>query len=272
MDALRARVVRRRRLGPALLLLAMIAPTTLRARDADGADRLFDRFIEDGEVISGGWLEGRLFFENWSAGERYGFGPFAAFSLAQDFEFGFAFAGMVADPEIGGSNSGLSDLALYGKVRLMEVPFVLSVGGMMTLPTGDERRGLGLGEASLEGFTGFRWYFDSVTLVANAGLRLNQDTDVPLLEGGFPGPLGATEGEISVLAGGGVIFLLSERWDFTTELAYESRRYRGQDADLRLTMGAAYRVGSAIFRGALTGGLRDGAPDFGLLGGAVLRF
>jgi len=271
MKALRRRIRVSRRILVCLVLLVGFAPAIL-ARDPDGADRLFDGFVQDGEVMSGGWLEGRVFFQNYDTGERYGLGGLAAFTVAQDFEFGMALAGMVADPELGGSHSGLSDIALYGKARLMEVPFVFSVGGLMTLPSGNEDKGLGTGEVSLEGFTGFRWYFDSVVLVANAGLRLNQDADVHLANGGFPdGPEGS-EGKVSGRLGAGFIFLLTERWDFSAEFAYESARYEGLDSDLRLTVGGAYRLGKAIFRGALTAGLSDGAPDIAFIGAAAFRF
>jgi len=276
MKALRRRIRVSRTILAFLVLLVGFAPATL-ARDPDGADRLFDGFVQDGEVLSGGWLEGRVFFQNYDTGERYGLGGLAAFTVAQDFEFGMALAGMVADPELGGSSSGLSDIALYGKARLMEVPFVFSVGGLMTLPSGNEKKGLGTGEVSLEGFTGFRWYFDSVVLVANAGLRLNQDSDVILTNGGFPVPSsvagpGGSEGKVSGRLGAGFIFLLTERWDFSAEFAYESARYESLDSDLRLTVGGAYRLGKAIFRGAFTAGLSDGAPDFAFVGAAAFRF
>lgn len=110
-----------------------------------------------------------------------------------------------------------------------------------------------------------------MTLVANAGFRVNQDADVHLAQGGFPRE-GETEGKVSGRLGAGLLFLHGERWSYQAELSFETKRYEGHDSDLRFTPGVSFRGEHAILRAGLSLGLTDGAPDYALLGSAVLRF
>lgn len=255
-----------------MVTLALFLPGgAALAREVDSDDRLLTQFIQDGEVVAHPWLEGHINFQGWDEGDRAALGGLLAFTLASDFEVGVSFAGMWVDPDGTGSDEGFSDTQVFGKVRLIEKPVVLSVGTVISLPTGDEEDGMGTGEVEMEFFGALRKVYRPMTLVANAGFRVNQDADVHLAQGGFPRD-GETEGKVSGRLGAGLIFLHGERWSYQAELSFETKRYEGHDSDLRFTPGVSFRGEHAILRAGLSLGLTDGAPDYALLGSAVLRF
>ncbi len=258
-----------------MVTLALFFPGGVAlAREVDGDDRLLTQFVKDGEVVAHSWLEGRIDFQGWDEGDRAALGGLLAFTFASDFEVGVTFAGMWVDPDGSGSDEGFSDTQVFGKVRLIEKPVVLSVGTVISLPTGDEDDGRGPGAGEREVFGAIRRAYRPMTLVANAGFRVNQDADVDLLPGGFPsgGSSGETEGKVSFRLGAGLIFLHGERWSSQVELSFETKRYQGHDSDLRFTPGVSFRSDRATLRAGLSLGLTDGAPDYSLLGSAVLRF
>ena len=263
-------------LAAATPLAAQSSPSPSAARQIDGADRLFHHFIQDAAVFPGGWLEGRVLYQDHENGNRSGLGAVLGFNVAQDFEFGFSVAGLRVDPKGQGlsSDHGISDVLVWGKGKIVDTSYTFTVGGSLTLPTGDEGKGLGTGEVDAEGFAAVRKSWDVVTLSATGGMRLNQDPDRPVSNGGFPDPAATEpgEGKVSFLTGVGLLFPLAERWTLIMEFSAESARYARQDSDVRLTGGLAWRQGKFSVRGSATAGLTDGAPDFGLQVGAVLLF
>jgi len=259
----------------AIVVLALFLPRgAALAREVDGDDRLLTQFVEDGEVVNRGWLEGRSSYQGWDDGDRATLGSLMAFTVAGDFEVGLAFAGMWVDPDRGDSDEGFSDTQVFGKVRLIEKPVILSVGTVISIPTGDEDDGMGSGEVDMEFFAAIRKAYRAMALVANGGFRVNQDADVRLSTGGFPRGRsgGETEGEVSGVFGVGLIFLAGERWSYQAELSFESKRYEGHHSDLRFTPGVFFRTARTSLRAGVSIGLTDGAPDYSLLGSAAFRF
>jgi len=244
------------------------------AREVDGDDRLLTQFVKDGDVVAHRWLEGTTEFQSWDNGDRASAGALLAFTLASDFEVGVAFAGNWVDPDGGSSESGFADTQVFGKVRLIEKPVILSVGTVITIPTGDEDEGMGTGELDMEFFGAIRKAYRSMTCVANAGFRVNQDADARLSEGGFAGKQsgGETEGKVSGTLGAGLIFLQGEHWSYQAELSFETKRYRNHDSNLRFIPGVSYRTARASLRAGVAIGLSDAAPDYSLLGSAAWRF
>lgn len=258
-----------------IITFALLAPgSSALAREADGDDRLLMQFVKDGEVVSHVWLEGRAGYQAWNNGDRASLGGLLAFTLASDFEVGMSFAGMWVDPDDGHSDRGFSDTKIFGKVRLIEKPVILSVGAVFSLPTGDEDEGTGTGELDMEFFGALRKGYRSMMLVASAGFHVNQDVDVRLIDGGFVRPRrnGGTEGKVSAVLGAGVIFLPGEHWGYQAEFSFESKRYEGHHSDLRVTPGVSFRTARASLRAGLGIGLGQGAPDYALLASGVWRF
>ena len=240
--------------------------------------RLFQRFIEDGAVTENLWLEGQFRFQSFEDSEVFSISPIIAATFAEDFELGGRIGLVIVDPDDGNSESGFSDLDLWGKVRLTTRPTQLSVGILLDLPAGDEDRSLrlGTGELDVGFFAGLRHDFGAVSLVANAGLRVNQDPDVKekeVLEAiGLTGQSEA-EGDPSLQVGGALLFAMTSRLSGVIETTYETERIDGLGTDFRVTIGCDYRTReTAGFRIGVTGGTGDAAPNFEAIGSLYLLF
>ena len=256
-----------------VVLILLVSSAMGMAREPNGNDRFLDSFLKDGAVLTENWLEGRVSLSHYSGGDAVSVGPLAAFHVAHDFEIGVSADALFLDADGAGSESGFSDMNVFGKVRLIEKPVVLSVGAVFSLPTGDEDNGLGSGELDMEFFAAIRRAYESMAFIAHAGFRVNQDVDVAVGQGGFVSdPDGITEGEVSYLGGAGLLFTSSEHWSYQLEVNFETGRYEHHDSSVRLTPGVSYHRGRAIYRGGVQFGLTDGAPDWALLGGAVMTF
>ncbi len=226
--------------------------------------RLFIRFVEDAAIVPSFWLEGRAQlttnlppYAMGSGGgneaNRLDVGPVFALNVAEDFEFGARISLADRDPEGAASKAGLSDLDLWGKFSIATDPVKFSLGLLLSLPTGSDSKYLGTGETDVEFFGGLRKDFRRLTLVGNAGLRINQDPDFGGLQ---------VEGKTSWLAGAGVLFPVGDRVVLSAEWAFETERYEGLGSDSRLLGGFEYRQNESIrYRLGAGGGLSDGAPD-----------
>jgi len=268
-----------------LPLVALVAPLVAasgvtaqeqtRPARVTGENRLFSRFVEDAALVPSFWLEGRAFYESQQApldpsfstsgeADTFGLGPVFAFNVAEDFEFGGRISYLRRDPDRAGSESGLGDLETWGKLAVVTVPVKVAVGLLVSVPTGDEDKFLGTGETEVEFFTALRKDFSRLTLAANAGVRVNQDAD-------FAGT--RLEGKNSALLGGALLVPVGDRVVLTAELSVETERYDGVKTDSRLLGGFEFRsTSSFMVRGAVGGGLSDGAPEFQMTGGAVWLF
>lgn len=240
--------------------------------------RLFHRFVEDGAVVENLWLEGQFRWESFDDSDVVSLTPVFAATLAEDFELGGRVGILSVDPEDGTTESGFSDLDIWGKIRLTTKPTQLSVGLLLKLPTGDEDKSLrlGTGEMDVEFFAGLRHDFESASLIANAIFRVNQDPDVgdqDVLDSlGLKGQDEA-EGEPSLGLGGGLLFSMTRQLSGILEVSYETERINDLGSDFRVMLGADYRSGDAFgFRGGLTGGAGDSAPELGVIGTAYLLF
>ncbi|PYS95827.1 MAG: hypothetical protein DMF50_07120 [Acidobacteria bacterium] len=226
--------------------------------------RLFQRFVEDAAISSGGWVEGQYQYDNLASGSRHTIGPLIAFKVVPDLGAGLRFGFLDVRPESGPSESGLSDVDLFAKYRLPGPGHGrFALGTLLKLPTANENKGLGTGRSDLELFGAYRADLDAVTLTADAGIRLNGRTDPP-----FP------DTKDSLLAGAGIILPATARVTFVIEGTYESERFKGATSDSRLTVGlqtfGSERRGG--LRGAIAFPLSDGAPDYQVLLGAFLVY
>ena len=114
-------------------------------RSVDNETRLFQRFAEDGAVTENLWLDGQFRFVNGEHADGFSIGPVVAVNIAEDFELGGRISLLSIDPDPGDTETGFSDLDLYGKVRLSTKPNQFAVGVLLKLPTGDEKKQLGTG-------------------------------------------------------------------------------------------------------------------------------
>ena len=225
--------------------------------------RLLKGFVLDGGIQPNVWLEMQWRMETNTPlpggidGTRSYLTGILALGFKDRVEAGLQWGGMALDPDGGNSNSGASDLEVYGKYLLGLAPIDMSVGGLVKIPTANSEELLGSGSVDWEGFVAVRKDFGNIQAVGNLGFRWNGDPDVA-----------GVDGETSLLAGGGVIFGLGKRSSGSLELSYESRRYEGLSSDFRLTPGFMLRLGGrGFFRTAVGIGLSDGAPDMEFIAG-----
>lgn len=262
----------------AVSMVSLAGAQSSRAKAIDNDHRLFQSFIEDGAVSQNGWFEGQYRFQSFEDSRVFSIQPVLAVTFAEDIEVGGRFGLATVDPDRGGTESGFTDLDLYGKIRLTTTPTQISVGILMDLPTGEEDKSLrlGTGELDVAFFGGIRHDFGMVSLVGSAGLRVNQDPEVTdrdvLREAGLRG-VSEAEGETSIKLGGGMLFAMTARLAGQLEVTYETERIDGFGSDLRFTVGGDYRLRESFaVRFAVAVGQGDGAPDYEAIGSTVLLF
>jgi len=234
-------------------------------RTISNENRLFQRFIEDGAVTDGTWLEPQFRYATFDHHDVWSIGPQLAFNIAEDVELGGRIDLETINNNPGGTETGFSDMELYAKVRLTTKPTQFALGALLKLPTGDTDKGLGTGETDVGFFAALRRDFGKMTFVANTGLRITQDPDTA--------PPGALEGEMSVQLGGAALFPLTSKLAGIVEASYETERINGAGTDFRLTVGAEHRYGESFMsRAGLVWGWGRGAPNFQLIVSGVFLF
>jgi len=232
---------------------------------ADRNDRrLFQRFVEDAAVSSGGWAELQYRYTNFSNGSEHFLGPLVAFKIVNNIEGGLRFGFRDVNPDPGSGESGLSDIDLFAKYRFPGGGRGRAALGVLAkVPTADEEKGLGTGKTDLEIFTAWRADLEAVSIVANAGARFNGDPDPPV-----------PPADNSFFLGGALLLPASQALTLVIEATYETERFEGASYDARLTLGLQSRRGQghAGIRGGVAIPLSDGAPDYEVLFGAFLTY
>ena len=148
------------------LVLAGAANAATAAKPTSGDDRLFQMFAEDATIVPNQWWEGSLEF---TSGEYEG--PHenvdvtalmltAALKPVDRLELGgrVGFGNSSADGNAP-DGSGATDLDLWGKWHLGSTGGRAEwvVGGLATVPTGDDTAGLGHDAFDFEGFGAMRY-------------------------------------------------------------------------------------------------------------------
>lgn len=231
---------------------------------ADRNDRrLFQRFVEDAAVSTGGWAELQYRYANLPDGSKHFAGPLVAFKIVNNVEGGLRFGFRDVNPDSGPGGSGLSDIDLFAKYRFPGRRGRAALGALVKLPAADEEEDLGTGKSDLELFAAWRADLEAVSIAANAGVRFNGDPDPPI-----------EPTDNSLLFGGAILLPASPTLTVVIEGTYETERFEGAKDDARLTLGmqSRGRQGRAGFRGAVAIPLSDGAPDYEVILGAFLTY
>jgi len=88
-----------------------------------------------------------------------------------------------------------------------------------------------------------------------------------------PRASGLAAGRTSFLLGGGAVVTVAYSWTFLAEAVFETRRFSGDDPDLRLVPAIEYRPTENLsFRLGASVGLADGSPDQETTLAAVFQF
>lgn len=261
------------RLSLVTLLLAMLSCATAASaqtgstKPTSSADRLFLAFIEDATVVERQWWEGQAATADWDSADVRTISGVVALQPWLDVEVGGRVGFGDTDADSGPDGSGATDLDLWAKYYLgggSDTEF--AVGGVVTIPTGDETAGLGSDAFGVSAFGALRHRLERLILAAHAGLQLNGD-------GRRFNEIGDRDGNNAAQLGVGVIFPFSDSVAGVGELAYRDGRLDGDDDDTRVLGGINWRPGGrGIVRGAIGFGLSDGAPDFQAQIGYAARF
>jgi len=267
----------------ALVLLACLAPLAALAQDAEGSsetppphtnsDRLYLSFIEDADLVDKQWWEGQLVLSDGAYdGEVVAtlIRGVAAFQPWKRIEMGGRLGFGNTDTKSFDNGTGATDLDIWTKYHLgsdaNDTRF--AVGGILTVPTGDDSVGLGTDAFALTLFGSLRYTLPKWTLVAQAGVRFNDD-----------GQIGGEEldGKTSSGFGVGVLVPISKSFTFVGETRFESERFKSDGFstgnDFRLLGGVNWHgLGRGMFRGALAFGLDDIAPDVQIIAGYAAEF
>ncbi len=229
--------------------------------------RLFHFFPEEASIVPTQWWEGQIRFIsegqyrslNIPDSNTLAISPIVAISPRDNIEMGAILSIEDIDYDAwydsGKGGSGISDTDIYAKYRMRKVPFELTLGALVTLPTGDEDEGRGTGKMNVELFGSAKKEVESVIVTGIFGFRLNRDATVL--------DRVDLDAKTSVILGGGLIYPLSDAIALSGEISVESERYKNADSDIRVTPGIQFKAfKNSLFRVGLGIGLSDGAPDF----------
>jgi len=232
-------------------------------------DRFYLSFVEDPTLAQRQWWEVRGEFADGGddnpvdtvlARFVVAIQPIKGLELGGDVGFGSTDA-----PPGFEDGTGATDLDFWGKWRFGTSGDTSFAAGLVaTIPTGDDSVGLGFDAFSLKGFGSVRHAFGKMVLVADAGVKLNEDGQV----GGRD-----LDGKTSASIAGGVLFPISKSFSVLGEAYFETERFEQTDTDARLLGGLNWRPGSnGVVRGAVSFGLTDYAPDVEILAGYAFTF
>jgi hypothetical protein len=233
-----------------------------------GADRLFVSFAEDVPVVEHYRGEFRLdygSFDDWSTTTGELVGAIQIPGLP-DVELGARVGYGNSDPDGLSSESGATDLDVWGKLRAgpRADGSDYGFGFVMSFPTGEEAPGLGADSLGVKLFYTSRHPLGWAVLSWNAGVQVNEDGKVYGVR---------LDGEIAPVGGVALIFAPRDDLGVIAELYASGERFEEGDADVRLLGGVNWKIRDYLhLRGALTLGLSDGAPSPGVTAGVSFDY
>lgn len=259
----------------AALILSMSLPVFA---EVTPNDRLLRHPEWDGAIVRKPWLETAFTYQRWDSdrieANAWSVGPtFISPWLSNRFiELGGRFDAIYFDPKGADSETGLSDIDVWGKYQLIKNgEYMLSVGALLTLPSGSDKIMLprSSGEVNGEIFVGGRYNVNaSLAMIAHAALRYNSDRDVIVRN-----IRTEVNGNSQFAVGGGAIYEVNSELNLQGEINFATEAYDNYDNDFRLGFGAGYELRPDILlKSGLGIGLDDGAPDWDLTVRCLILF
>jgi hypothetical protein len=239
------------------------------AEEQGGVDRLFLSFVEDPAMVRRYYGEAQLDGADLETADRYGLRLVGAiqFPSLPRVELGGRGGWASLEPELGASESGAVDLDLWGKFHLLRsasTRWDLAVGALLTLPTGDEDKGLGDDAIQSKLFAAASYTLPSAVLIGHAAARTTGDGEVAGA---------ARDGQVSAAAGFGAVVAFSPEFSLVFEANYDGERFDGADDESRVLFGANWAPWThGQLRAAIAGGLTDASPDAAVLVGYAVRY
>ncbi len=229
----------------------------------------------DAEVATNVWADAYVGYRTYGdssvtaeAEDLYLHADFA-FELLKNLELGgsIELISRDFDNEAIGSESGPGDLFAWGKYQFYRSGNkAFNAGAFLSLPTGDDDKGLGTGNVEPGVFVSGGLHSGAGALFQGyLGLRQNGDFDGP---GDPEGD--SDEGQTSVLLGIGAATDVNPDLVAFASFDFESERYDDGEAFSQLSVGARWRLSGPWKLQGLAGlGISDAAPDFYLGAGVV---
>jgi hypothetical protein len=240
-----------------------------QAQDTKATDqvRLFQNFFQDAPIAVNPYGEGFFQYSTYEGDlSSIDLAVQGALPVAEKFQLGGGIGFRSVSPDVGDSQSGISDLLVSGRYNVLPGPTSISIGALVTLPIGSED--IGQGAFDFSAFGALRHYLQSgVALTGTFGLEFNE---VETFE--YDPNTGTTQKnsnhETGVLIGGGFIYPTANGLNIIGELDL-----RTEGDYVFLTGGLDYLLKSGgRIRGGIGIGLDDGAPNFALRAGYFLGF
>ncbi|HOO77207.1 MAG TPA: hypothetical protein PLI51_12050 [bacterium] len=257
-------------------IAAMTLPLAAGAQ-ITGDVRLPNSPYWDGATVASGeggfWVDGQFRYQKWENSKDWMIGPLGAWSPSAlpALEVGTRFYLLSFDPDEGDTETGFSDILMWGKYQILTDPLLVSAGLSFTLPTGSDKivHPWASGEFNFELFGAARYYFSDIfALIGHIGIRINADADIEVNDHKTE-----LDGNTQFELGAGVVWQAVQQLDLTGELNFATEPYEDTDNDVELTFGGQYFFTEAINANLGLGiGLDDGSPDFELILGALFLF
>ena len=173
--------------------------------------------------------------------------PYVRYGLLENLALRLDAPLVESDPAFGSTESGIGDLELELQLRTWEdifgypyfIPHV-----SVTLPTGDEDKGLGNDDSIVEvGMTYGDKMYDTVMWLLDVSYRINPSADN------------------QILVGHSYIWSVSERFDLITEVSYEEEFETSDESTVLLSGGMSYNWTKNLQMGAHVAGGLTGPTD-----------
>ena len=231
------------------LVLLLFVPV-INAQNNNDDVRLFESFFFDVPISEKPYVQGGLQYWSYDYANILDIGAQGGYAINKKLEIQAGWGFQSISPDVGDGQSGISDLALFGRYKLANSgPTNFAAGAMLTLPIGSEDVGQGL--MHFGGFGAVRHSLgNGMTLTGNIALIFYEVGD---------------DRETSFNLSAGTIYPINEKLCLVSEFSLHS-----EFDYMIVTSGIDYNLGSGRVRAGLGIGLDDGAPDLKIMGGYLL--
>ena len=240
-----------------------VAPAHAAPQPLGGDHRLLLSFVEDGAIVHKAWFEAGARWDRFADGDDGSGMVTAAFRYGRDVEAGLIAGVRHRSRDAGAvlygstvaesfSATGLWDLLVYGKYRVLRSPIELAVGAALVIPLAHGDSGLTSGALQGEGFAALRKSFTRGSLIGHAGIAT----------AGAARQGSEADGRSAIAAGVGGLIPMAPLWVFIAEVDYDGAGFEGDGSSTRGLVGVDWRpTENVVARGGVAAGLSDGAPN-----------
>ncbi|NOY60576.1 MAG: hypothetical protein GXO75_16830 [Calditrichaeota bacterium] len=264
-----------KRMVVVIALVSLVALGSVFAQNSLENVHLFQNFMRDATITSTPYGEGGLSYSNYNYYNNFSLGAQGGYPVMPEMlEVNASLNFVSFSPDQGDGQSGLSDLLVSGRYKIVSDNVHIAAGGFITLPIGKEE--VGAGKLNFGAFGALRYPLENGMIITGT-LGLDFYETKKYEGGGYKIVNGIpvieelkekTEYENTLVLGGGVIYPVNDQLSAVGELNLHT-----QGDYMLLSGGADYVLNSnSRVRGALGIGLDSGAPDLQLLASYLIFF